>query len=95
MPHCLLDHTLMHVSSAELVYGAPLTVPGSFFTRNTVSWSPLDPLNIPKTVPTSSHGNTKTHVPDDLFSTNMCSSDMIPTERHSNAHLMVHTKLLP
>ena len=58
----------LHASSAELVYGELLTVTGSFVTTNTVPWFPLDPLNIPKSVPTSPHGNTKTHVPDDLLS---------------------------
>ena len=65
-PNCTKDD--LHASSAELVYGEPLTVPGSFVTPNTVSWSLLDPLNILKAVPTSSHSNTKTHVPDDILS---------------------------
>ena len=31
----------LHTSSAELIYGEPLTVPGSFVTSNVIPWSPI------------------------------------------------------
>lgn len=60
----------LQASSAELVYGEPLTVPGDFLSSNTTPWSPLDKLKITRTppvVPTSLHNTPKTFVPPDLL----------------------------
>ena len=43
----------LYASSAELVYGEPLNVYGSFVTTNTFPWSPLEQHRLPNAVPTS------------------------------------------
>ena len=60
-------------SSAELVYGSPLTVPGDFLANETTPTTPATWLpRIRETVrtfcpvPTSHHGNFKPSVPSDL-----------------------------
>ena len=65
----------LNSSSAELVYGAPLTVPGDFVATPHRQLDPVAVLSrlrdtvskfIP--IPTSHHGNPKTSVPPDLRS---------------------------
>ena len=60
-------------SSAELVYGQPLRVPGDFFASTTVPWSTslqrptlLDNTRLFTSVPTSRHGFPHSHVPPGL-----------------------------
>jgi len=60
-------------SSAELVYGQPLRVPGDFFASTTVPWSAslqrstlLDNTRLFTPVPTSRHGIPHSHVPPGL-----------------------------
>ena len=63
----------LDMSTAELVYGAPLTVPGEFLGTPTEQWSP-DNLRSKLTdtaerfapVPTSRHCQPSTRVPKDL-----------------------------
>ena len=62
----------LHASSAELVYGEPLTVPGEFVTSNQLPWSLLTtwkvfPSERRLVVPTSAHNNPKTFIPGDLL----------------------------
>ena len=62
----------LHASSAELVYGEPLTVPGEFVTSNQLPWSPLTTWKVFSSerrlaVPTSAHNNLKTFIPGDLL----------------------------
>ena len=52
----------LKASSAELVYGEPLTVPGSFIAPHTAPWTPS--FN----VPTASHGRGTFAVPEALTS---------------------------
>jgi len=61
----------LHSSSAELVYGEPLTVPGDFASTNAVPRSLLMRLNPERLgssvpIPTSAHSNINTHVPNEL-----------------------------
>lgn len=61
-------------SSAELVYGAPITVPGDFLPRSATSETPQtflpalrDKVQSYLPVPTSRHGSPKSTVPTDLL----------------------------
>ena len=58
----------LHASSAELVYGEPLTVHWSFVTANTIPWSPLEQLRLPNVVPTLFHSHIKVSIPDEMLS---------------------------
>ena len=51
-------------SSAELVYGEPLIVPGTFITSNTIPWIPAY-VNRPA-IPTTSHGRCTSSIPSQL-----------------------------
>lgn len=62
-------------SSAELVYGEPLRVPGDFIPQSTLPWSPvvqraalLDGAKIFRPVPTTQHGSQLSRVPVGLRS---------------------------
>ena len=66
----------LQASSAELVYGQPLRVPGDFVPDTTVSWSAaqqratlLDNAKIFAPVPTSQHSIPRSHIPVKLHST--------------------------
>ena len=52
--YVLLQRMIAHSSSAELVYGELLIVPGTFITSNTIPWIPAY-VNRPA-IPTTSHG---------------------------------------
>ena len=65
----------LQASSAELVYGQPLRVPGDFVPDTTVSWSAaqqratlLDNAKIFAPVPTSQHSIPRSHIPVKLHS---------------------------
>ena len=65
----------LHTSSAELVYGAPLTLPGDFFAAPNTTASPDTLLRTLHSkvqcfmpVPTSQHGTQLSSVPSDLHS---------------------------
>lgn len=64
----------LKTSSAELVYGAPLTVPGDFLSSGSAPVSPdkhlqklRDTVTSFAPVPTSKHGNPKVAVPDRIY----------------------------
>ena len=56
----------LKASSAELVYGEPWTVPGSFVAPHTAPWSPSFSTRPP--VPTASHGRGSFAIPEALTS---------------------------
>ena len=58
----------LHTSSVELIYGEPLTVPGSFVTSNVIPWSPTTVFNpqVRQPIPTTSHGHSSWSIPKDL-----------------------------
>ena len=58
----------LHTSSAELIYGELLTVPGSFVTSNVIPWSPTTVFNpqVRQPIPTTSHGHSSWSIPKDL-----------------------------
>ena len=58
----------LHTSSAELIYGEPLTVHGSFVTSNVIPWSPTTVFNpqVRQPIPTTSHGHSSWSIPKDL-----------------------------
>ena len=65
----------LDTSSAELVYGEPLTVPGDFVSSRTVPWSPQEQLKTLRSqvyhkapVPTSTHGTPRSNIPKELLS---------------------------
>lgn len=65
----------LHSSSAELVYGQPLRVPGDFVPTASTPWSAtaqhstlLDNTRLFAPLPTSCHGVPGSHVPKDLLS---------------------------
>ena len=62
-------------SSAELVYGQPLRVPGDFVPNTTTPWSAaqqrtalLDSAKVFAPIPTSQHGLPQPHIPASLWS---------------------------
>ena len=59
----------LHSSSAELVYGEPLTIPGEFVPRNTTPWTTSNlvrPSHLP--IPTTTHKILRSSVPTSLMS---------------------------
>ena len=59
----------LHSSSAELVYGEPLTIPGEFVPRNTTPWTTSNlvrPSHLP--IPTTTHKIPRSSVPTSLMS---------------------------
>lgn len=63
----------LQVSSAEMVYGEPLTIPGDFFTTKTTPQSATEQLINTRSLihsftptPTRHHGQPPTHFPDSL-----------------------------
>ena len=59
----------LHSSSAELVYGEPLTIPGEFIPRNTTPWTTSNlvrPSHLP--IPTTTHKISRSSVPTSLMS---------------------------
>ena len=65
----------LQASSAELVYGQPLRVPGDFVPSTTTPWSAtlqrsslLDTAKLFAPLPTSCHGSPNSHVPSGLQS---------------------------
>ena len=59
----------LHSSSAELVYGEPLTIPGKFVPRNTTPWTTSNlvrPSHLP--IPTTTHKIPRSSVPTSLMS---------------------------
>ncbi|XP_061887393.1 uncharacterized protein LOC133638619 [Entelurus aequoreus] len=78
-------------SSAELVYGQTLRVPGEFIPRTTVPWSASDQrrslMDTARTflpVPTSHHCLPQVHIPPDLRAAGL---DRVSVDRLKPAHL--------
>ncbi|XP_072115699.1 uncharacterized protein [Mobula birostris] len=76
----------LHISSAELVYGAPLVVPGEFIPApmgqeeepTAVLDRPQERLGNLAPIPTSQHGQSPTCVPKDLQNSQTCGETASP-----------------